>query len=494
MLFNSIPFLLFFIAIFTGYWFLSSGRVILQNSFLLLASYLFYGYADWRFLLLLTGVSLINFVAGLVMERTVNFRGFRKFIFLFVLIFNILILSVFKYFNFFQEGISALISIFGFRPGHITLNLILPIGISFYIFLAISYVVDVYLRRMPAARNPVDLLLSLSFFPILLAGPIHRPMLLIPQIRQQRVFSYAKATDGIKQIIWGLFMKMVIADQSAVYVVSIFNNPGNYNGITLVLGAILFTIQIYADFAGYSHIAIGVGKLLGFNIMQNFAYPYFARDIREFWKRWNISLTNWFRDYVFLPVAYAVSRKIKREKVTGIPADIIIYAAGIVITWTLTGLWHGANYTFIVWGSIHGALLLFYHIIAKPRKKIIKRFSLARNPILLTEYLLTMIAVTAAFVFFRSANLNAANRFFSELFSAAFVGPLPISMTNDGWPLALAILIFFLIEWAGRKTDHPLASVGIRWYTFFRWSFYYAIIVATVLLSAEEQSFIYFQF
>lgn len=494
MLFNTIPFLLLFIALFIGYWFLFPGKLIIQNSFLLLGSYVFYSFADWRFLLLLIGVSLINFGAGLAMERTVNVRVLRKLAFLFVLIFNILVLSVFKYFNFFQEGFSALISVFGFRPGHITLNLILPIGISFYIFLAISYVVDVYLRRMPAVRNPVELLLSLSFFPILLAGPIHRPMLLIPQIRQKRVFSDAMATDGIKQIIWGLFMKMVIADQSAVYVDKIFNYPDLYSGTTLLLGAVLFTVQIYADFAGYSHIAIGLGKLLGFNIMQNFAYPYFARDIREFWKRWNISLTNWFRDYVFLPVAYAVSRKIKRDKVAGIPADFIIYATGIVITWTLTGLWHGANYTFIVWGSIHGAILLFYHIIAKPRKKIIKRFRLVKNPILVTEYLLTMIAVTVAFVFFRSANLNAANRFFSEMFSGAFMGPLPVSMTNDGWPLALAILMFFLTEWAGRKSDHPLAIVGIRWYAFFRWLFYYAIIVATVLLSAEEQSFIYFRF
>jgi D-alanyl-lipoteichoic acid acyltransferase DltB (MBOAT superfamily) len=495
MYFNSIPFLLFFITVFAGYWFLFSRNLNIRNGFLLLSSYLFYGYADWRFLLLLIAVSFLNYGAGLAMGKTEHIHSFRKTIFIFILIFNILILSLFKYFNFFQEGFSALLSALGFRAGHITLNLILPIGISFYIFLAISYVVDVYLKRMPVVRNPVELLLSLSFFPIILAGPIQRPIALIPQIRQKRVFSNALASDGIKQIIWGLFMKMVIADQSAVYVNQIFGNPEFYNGVTLLSGAVLFTLQIYADFAGYSHLAIGISKLLGFNIMQNFAYPLFARDIRDFWKRWNISLTTWFRDYLFLPVAFAFSRKIKRDKVAGISSEIIIYAAGIAITWTLTGLWHGANFTFIVWGAIHGAFLLFYHIVAKPRKRFIRQFHLGNNRLFIfTEYLLTMILVVAAFVFFRSVNLTKAVNYFSSLLNGDFYGPLPFSMINDGLPLAIAILLFFLIEWAGRSSDHPLAKVGIRWHTFFRWSLYYAIIIATVLLSAEEHSFIYFQF
>lgn len=495
MLFNSLPFLFFFIAVFIGYWLIIPGKVIIRNGFLLLSSYLFYGYADWRFLLLLIGVSVINYLAGLAMDRTMQLGHSRKMIFISILIFNVLILSLFKYFNFFQEGFTALLSTFGFNPGHITVNLILPIGISFYIFLAISYVSDVYLKRMPAVRNPVELLLSLSFFPILLAGPIHRPMMLIPQIRQKRVFSDTMATDGIKQIIWGLFMKMAIADQCAIFVDKIFNNAGQYNGITLILGAVLFTIQIYADFGGYSHLAIGIAKLLGFNIMQNFAYPYFARDIREFWKRWNISLTTWFRDYIFLPIAYAISRKIKKDKIASIPTDLIIYSAGIAVTWSLTGLWHGANYTFIIWGSIHGGLLLVFHMLTKPRKKLYKRFQLGKNPVvILTEYLVTMTGVIAAFIFFRSASLETAIHYFSSVFQGNFFGPIPFTMVSNGWPLAISVPVFFLIEWAGRKTEHPLATVGIRWYTFFRWSFYYMIILATILLTAEEHTFIYFQF
>jgi D-alanyl-lipoteichoic acid acyltransferase DltB (MBOAT superfamily) len=486
---------LFFIAVFVGYWFLFSGKLKLQNGFLLMAGYLFYGFADWRFVLILILVSIANFIAGIGMQQTLNAGGLRKLIYIIILIFNILTLSIFKYFNFFQEGFAALLTLFGFKAWHFSLNILLPIGISFYIFLAISYVTDVYQRKMNAVTDPVTLLLSLGFFPILLAGPIQRPIALIPQLSRKRNFSDALATDGLRQIIWGLFMKMVIADQSAVFVEKFFNEPHNYNGISLVLGAVLFTVQIYADFGGYSHLAIGIGKLLGFRIMQNFAYPYFARDIREFWKRWNISLTQWFRDYVFLPVAYVVSGKIKRERVAGISTNLIIYFIGILVTWFLTGLWHGPSWTFIVWGFIHGTFLLLYHIIAKPRKRLIKKFNLGKNPVFIfSEYLITMIAVTAAFIFFRSLNTEVALRYFSLMSAGNFFGPLPYTIINDGWPLALVIILFFTIEWAGRNTEHPLASVGIRWHGFFRWSFYYIIIIATVLFSAEENAFIYFNF
>jgi D-alanyl-lipoteichoic acid acyltransferase DltB (MBOAT superfamily) len=495
MLFNSIPFLLFFTGVFFACWLLFSGSLKVQNGFLLIASYLFYGYADWRFLVILIAVSMANYFAGIAMNKMEQGGAFRKFIFILILIFNILVLAIFKYFNFFQEGFTSLLTSMGFKPWHYTMNILLPVGISFYIFLAISYVVDVYQNKLKAAGDPVVFMLSMSFFPILLAGPIHRPAALIPLLKQQRQFSDALATDGIRQIIWGLFMKMVIADQSAVFVQKFFNEPGIYNGLSLALGAVLFTIQIYADFGGYSHLAIGVGKLLGFRIMQNFAYPYFARDIREFWKRWNISLTQWFRDYVFLPVAYAVSRKIKRERVAGISTNLIIYFVGIIITWFLTGLWHGASWTFIVWGFIHGTFLLLYHTMAQPRKQLIKKFNLGKNPVfILSEYLLTMIAVTAAFIFFRAADTAVALRYFSSMFAGTFFGPLPFTIINEGWPLAAAIILFFTIEWAGRNTEHPLASVGIRWHGFFRWSLYYAIIVATVLLAAEDHAFIYFNF
>jgi len=313
----------------------------------------------------------------------------------------------------------------------------------------------------------------------------------LPQIQTRRIFSYEQATDGLRQILWGVFMKVVIADRCAVTVNAIFNDPSAHSGSTLIYGIFLFTIQIYADFAGYSNIAIGLGKLLGFKIMQNFAYPYFARDIREFWKRWNMSLTTWFRDYVFLPIAYSVSGKIKSEKVYFIKTDFIIYAAGLSVTWVLTGLWHGANYTFIIWGAIQGLFLLIYHVTTKPRKRLLKSIHLSNNnPVLVfVETVLTFIIIMFSWIFFRSEDVGHAMSYISGMFSDSSLTVPVISPVT-----ALLIVVFFTIEWLGSDQEYAIFSLWAKWYKPARWVMYYSLVFTIIYFLGEKQQFIYFQF
>ena len=401
MLFTSITFAMFFLLVFILYWFVFNRNQKFQNIFLLICSYVFYGWWDWRFLFLLFFISVSNYIIAIQIQKK-DKKLFRKSLFIIGLIINIGTLVIFKYFNFFIDGIVNLVSLFGFKSNLHTINIILPIGISFYIFLSLSYLIDTHQHKFTAVSNIFDALLTFSFFPIILAGPIQRPISLLPQIQNMRIFNYDKATDGLRQILWGGFMKIVIADNCAVTVNAIFADFSSYSGSTLIIGIFMFTIQIYADFAGYSNIAIGVGKLLGFNIMQNFAYPYFARDIREFWKRWNISLTTWFRDYVFLPIAYSVSRNIKSDRIYMIKTEFFIYTIGITFTWILTGLWHGANYTFIIWGLIHGFFLIINHVTAKPRKKFLKLLNVRNDSTILVivDSLCTFIIIMFSWIFF----------------------------------------------------------------------------------------------
>ena len=418
MSFTSVTFALFLVLVFILYWFVFNRNLKAQNLFLLISSYIFYGWWDWRFLLLLFFISGSNYLIAIQIQKE-NYKSHRKIFFLAGLLINIGTLVIFKYFNFFTDGFINLINLFGFELNLLSLQIILPLGISFYIFLSLSYLIDVYQDKLIAVRNFFDALLTFSFFPIILAGPIQRPISLLPQIQTIRKFNYTQATDGLRQILWGVFMKIVIADKSAVHVNAIFTDSSAYSGSTLILGIFLFTVQIYADFGGYSNIAIGVGKLLGFNLMQNFAYPYFARDIREFWRRWNISLTTWFRDYIFLPTAYSLSRKIKSAKFFLIKTDLVIYIIGISITWTLTGLWHGANYTFIIWGAIHGFFLIVYHLTIKPKKKFLKRLNISNNNSVLIffETLATFIIIMFSWIFFRADNVGHALNYISGIFS-----------------------------------------------------------------------------
>jgi D-alanyl-lipoteichoic acid acyltransferase DltB (MBOAT superfamily) len=334
-------------------------------------------------------------------------------------------------------------------------------------------------------------MLSLSFFPIILAGPIQRPATLLPQIRGPRIFNYDQAVDGLRQILWGLFVKIAVADNMAHLANDIFLNYSDCDGSTLILGALYYTIQIYADFSGYSHIAIGTASLLGFRLMKNFDYPYFARDITEFWKKWHISLTSWFRDYLFLPVSFAVSWKIKKEKVLFIRTDLFIYIIASLVTWFLTGLWHGANYTFILWGLLQGLLLIIYQAQKKPRRHILKRLKISNNNRLLalTEGLITFLFIVLSWVVFRSDSVQMAIEYIKGIFSET------LFHANVDLPLKeIAIVIFFLIfEFFQQDKSHAL-QIGKINQVWVRWGIYIGIVTIILLFGGGTKEFIYFQF
>lgn len=467
----------------------------MRNLFLLCASYFFYGYWDWRFLILLAFMSLLNYSIAILIHVSKSLKN-KKYYLMVGVASDIGVLSYFKYVNFFEASYSRLLAFAGIIVPTSFLNIILPLGISFYVFLSLSYIIDVYHDKIPACRNIIDVLLTLSFFPIISAGPIQRPISLLPQIGKERIFNYALATDGLKQILWGLFMKIVIADRCAVYANDIFHNFNNYSGSMLFLGGIFYAIQVYADFAGYSLMAVGVSKLFGFELMRNFAYPYFVRDIQEFWRRWHISLTSWYRDYVFLPLTYAAARRITPEKAIFLKADMLIYIIGISITWFLTGLWHGANYTFILWGLLNGLFLILFQILKRPRKRLLKSLKIKTdNPlVVIFERTFTLVLIVILWVVFRSESVGKVMGYLSGMFSKSF---FTLPAFNDVWGIlstSILTIIFFVVEWIGREHDHPLAALGIHWPKFARYSMYYAIFLAAVVFGGNKQQFIYFQF
>jgi alginate O-acetyltransferase complex protein AlgI len=490
MIFNSAEFAIFLFLVFLLYWLVTDNHLKAQNILLLVVSYIFYGWWDWRILFLLIFLSVTNYVIGISIEN--NKRGkSRKNWLIAALVINIGVLVVFKYYNFFIDSFIDLVSLIGYHLPRSTTKIILPIGISFYIFMSISYILDIYKEKLHACKSIIEVLLSLGFFPIILAGPIQRPSLLLPQITRKREFSYDQAVDGLRQILWGLFMKVVVADNLGYYVDKIFLNYSQYSGSTLLIGALYYAIQIYADFSGYSHIAIGTGKLLGFNLMRNFNYPYFSRNIAEFWKRWHISLTTWFRDYVFLPLSFSVSWRIKNERVLFMKSDLFIYVTASLVTWFLTGLWHGANYTFIIWGMIHGSFLIAYQWQKRPRKKLFKKFKINNNSwiIIVLETLITLVIIMIAWVVFRADNVPQALAYLSKLFS-----PSILSMP-EVFSIKMVILIAILItlEWMQRDKEHAM-QIGSVKSGFVRWGLYFGVIMVILFFGGEQQDFIYFQF
>lgn len=495
MLFNSIQFAIFLPIVFVFYWYLANKNIKVQNILLLAASYVFYGWWDWRFLCLLILLSATNYLIGNEIENNQEKRK-DKIWFIAGVIVNLGVLGVFKYFNFFIDSFIDLVSLSGYDLPRATTKIILPVGISFYTFLSLSYIIDIHKKTINANRNIIEVLLSLSFFPIILAGPLQRPASLLPQIAKKREFNYELAIDGLKQILWGLFAKVVIADNLAIYVDDFFINFSNYSGSTLLLGAIFYSIQIYADFSGYSNMAIGIAKLFGFNLVQNFAYPYFSRDITEFWKRWHISLVTWFRDYVFLPISFAVSWRIKGEKVLFIRNELFIYILASAVVWFLTGLWHGANYTYIIWGMIHGIFLTIYKWQMKPRKKIFKKFNIHNKDItvVIIESFLTLVIVMVAWIFFRAENLVHAIGYISRILSPSmFTAPQFAGMTK-AIILFIMVLTFVFVEWLERRQSYATSQLGKRWKRPLRWAMYFAIMASIFIFQGQEQQFIYFQF
>lgn len=482
MLFNSLNFAMFLPIVFIFYWFVMNKNLKLQNILLLASSYFFYACWDWRFLFLLIFSTLLDYYTGIKMSEAKN-QHIKKFWFWLSISINLGFLGVFKYYNFFAESFAEAISHFGLQVNPWSLKVILPVGISFYTFHGLSYLVDIYKNRIKAENNFIDYAVFVSFFPLLVAGPIERATHLLPQIQKKRTFDYTKAVDGLKQILWGLFKKIVIADQCAEYVNIIFNNSTDYSGSTLLLGATLFTFQIYGDFSGYSDIAIGTARLFGIDLLRNFAFPYFSRDIAEFWRRWHISLSTWFRDYLYIPLG-------------GSKGGTWMKIRNTFIIFLVSGFWHGANWTFIIWGLLNAFYIMPSIIFNSNRTNLDvvaqgKYFPTLKE---LLSMLLTFSLTVFAWIFFRAENLRHALSIIKKIFSnSLFVYP-EYDKNDFVKPLILLIFIFILIEWFGREQQYAIAKLGAKQHKAIRWGFYYSIVLAIFYFAGTNEQFIYFQF
>jgi len=478
MLFNTLNFAFFLPVILLLYWFATNRNLKVQNILLLISSYFFYACWDYRFLFLLVFSTALDFFSGVKIYQSQTKNQKRFWLWLSISI-NLGFLSVFKYYDFFAESFSNLLSAIGIQTNFWTLRLILPVGISFYTFHGLSYIIDVYKNRIKSENNIVDYAVFVSFFPLLVAGPIERATHLLPQIKTQRVFNNSNFIDGLKQILWGLFKKVVIADNCAVFVNMIFDNSSEYSGSTLVLGAVLFAFQIYGDFSGYSDIAQGVARLFGIDLLRNFAFPYFSRDIAEFWRRWHISLSSWFKDYVYIPLGGSKGSKWQQIR-------------NVFIIFLLSGFWHGANYTFIFWGLLHAIYFLPLLLFNRNRNNI---ETVASNRILpnLREFfqmIYTFGFTTFAWIFFRANNINQAFSYVAVVFSKSlFSVPQIVPKLT-----LLSLLIFIVIEWNGRRNQYAISDLLVKNSIVLRWSFYYMLVFCILYFSNNHQQFIYFQF
>ena len=481
MLFNSFEFLLFLPIVFLLYWFVFKPRRW-QNLLIVLASYVFYGWWDWRFLLLIAFTSILSFVSGLLIERFEGRRNCQKSVSAINIVINLGILVAFKYFNFFVENLAAVFSAFGWKLDWATVNIILPVGISFYTFQALSYSIDVYQKKIPATHHTVEFFAYISFFPQLVAGPIERATHLLPQFQRSRRFDYGRAVDGCRQMLWGFFKKMVIADNCASIVDETWGSYVALPGVALIILGILFTFQIYCDFSGYSDIAIGCARLFGINLSRNFHFPYFSCSIPEFWRRWHISLMSWLRDYVYIPLGG--SRRGKMRTVVN-----------ILTVWIISGLWHGANWTFVCWGLFHSVILIFYHLLGINTK-------VRGTPVIghilptvktLFKMLLTFSLVVVGWIIFRSESMTQAIDFFHSFITNDFYDPSRI----QGRLVLLYCLLPIFAEWLQRDKQHAFqlsATKGLFRSRLARWSLYLIVFFCIILFRCGQSDFLYFQF
>lgn len=478
MLFNSIDFAIFLPIVFMLYWFVADRNLKLQNFLIVAASYLFYGWWDWRFLSLIIFSTIVDYIVGRKLRNEDNPTS-RKLLLWTSIIVNLGFLGFFKYYNFFLDNFNTTFSFFGAEIKANSLNIILPVGISFYTFQTLSYTIDVYKRKLEPTKDFIAFSAFVSFFPQLVAGPIERATHLLPQFYKKKVFEYDKAVDGLRQILWGLFKKIVIADSCAEYANLIFNNSSDYSGSTLVLGALFFTFQIYGDFSGYSDIAIGTSRFLGFDLKRNFNFPYFSRDIAEFWRRWHISLSTWFRDYLYIPLG-------------GSRGGTVMKVRNTFIIFIVSGFWHGANWTFIVWGALNAIYFLPLLLTKNNRNnlEVVAKGRFLPNLKELSFMLLTFGLTVFAWIFFRAENITHAMSYIDGVFSSSLFSIPTI------FPLTIIVLIIFfiMIEWSGRESQYAIANLGLNWNRPFRYAMYYAIIIVIFWFSGKEQEFIYFQF
>lgn len=474
MIFNSVEFAFFLPIIFFLYWLLKR-HLKLQNLLVLIASYIFYGWWDWRFLTLIFFSTFSDYVIGRLMTITSIARQ-KKILLWFSIIINIGILCYFKYFNFFLENFYNLFGILQSDLKFNSLDIILPVGISFYTFQTLSYTIDIYRGNLKAEKDFIAFAAFVSFFPQLVAGPIERATNLLPQFRINRKFDYSMAVDGLRQILWGLFKKIVIADNCAIYANQIFNNHDDFNGSTLLLGAIFFAFQIYGDFSGYSDIAIGTSKLFGINLMRNFAFPYFSRDIAEFWRRWHISLSTWFRDYLYIPLG-------------GSKGNLMMKIRNTFIIFIVSGFWHGAKWTFVIWGALNALFFLPLLLVNKNRKNLGSVHLKSIGSIVLT-----FLLVVIAWIFFRSENLVQAWDIITTIFSERLFELPSFSVLLAAVNLIVLILILIGIEWYGRESEFGFDGLIKSKKIGFRYLSYFLIIISIIWFGADNQDFIYFQF
>lgn len=477
MLFNSVPFAVFLPVVFTLYWLFGAGRPRLQTAILLAASYVFYAWWDWRFLSLIVFVSIVNYAVGLAIGAATDPRR-RRLLLLTALVVSLGVLGVFKYLGFMIDSVAALLAALGLKADPPVLRILLPMGISFYTLQVVTYPLGIYYGRLEPTRRVLEFFAFTCFFPLLIAGPIERAGRLLPQFLEPRVFDEAKMRDGLRQILNGLLKKVVIADNLSPHVQAIFNDPSAHDGATLLVGAVFFAFQVYCDFSGYSDIAIGVGRLFGFSLMQNFRYPFFSRDIGEFWRRWHIALSTWLRDYVFFPLGAAYGSRSRQ-------------IFNVLVTFLVSGLWHGANWTFVCWGAINGLffipLILGLQIVTYKRDVAAGR--LLPTPREALAMATTFLAVVLAFVFFRADSLGLAVDYLGGLFSRPWVpGNLQPLL-----PMLLACAGLWLIEWVQRKRAYALEIHRLP--GALRWGLYAAGIIAFLVFgNFGSQDFIYFQF
>ena len=479
MLFNSFVFIVFLPIAFAGYWLIRQRR--LQNLWIVLVSYIFYGWWDWRFLGLIAFTSLCSFASGLLLKKFDGKRSKQKLISAVNIIINLSILAVFKYLNFFVENLQILLSHIGIQIDWVTFNIILPVGISFYTFQALSYTIDVYQGKVRPTKDIIEFFAYISFFPQLVAGPIERATNLLPQFQRSRQFDYSKAVDGCRQMLWGFVKKMVVADNCAALVNQMWGDYLTLSSVQLFLLGVLFTFQIYCDFSGYSDIAIGCARLFGFNLMQNFNCPYFSRSIPEFWRRWHISLTTWFRDYIYFPLGG--SRCVKWKIIRN-----------VFIVWGISGLWHGADWTFVCWGCFHATLLAIYNIfgINTKYKNVVADGKIIPSVKEMSQMALTFFLAVIGWIIFRAENMSQAFDFLKGMFTHfSYVGPIGFFVK----PLVLASCLL-LVEWLQRKKAHALqfSANGIFRYGVVRFLAYITLLILIVLNTGEVQTFIYFQF
>ena len=480
MLFNSLNFLIFLPIVFLLYWFVFKP-LKWQNLLVVVASYVFYGWWDWRFLILIAITSLCSYLSGILLEENEGNRKKQKLISAANIVLNLAIFGVFKYYNFFTENISALCEGFGYKLDWVTLDIILPVGISFYTFQALSYTIDVYRGQIKATHNIVEFFAFISFFPQLVAGPIERATNLLPQFQKSRTFDYSKAVDGCRQMLWGFFKKMVVADTCAGCANTIWESYTEQTGFVLWIGALFFTFQIYCDFSGYSDIAIGTARLFGIDLKRNFNVPYFSRNIPEFWRRWHISLMTWFRDYIYFPLGGSRCAKWKVIRNT-------------LIVFGVSGLWHGANWTFVIWGLYHACLIALFILLgintkAKDVVAAGKFFPSLKES---GQMLITFLLAVVGWVIFRAETIGQAWNYLSKMFSTSAFQYAYF----DGKRALFFAFVMIVIEWIQRDKEHALQFANNKCFSIrpVRWAVYYSIFASIIFFAGGNQTFIYFQF